>query len=677
LNPDNNTQEKESFFIPEEQQSQRFIPFYLSEDFVKGYAKKKVLWGPLGEFTFLRTYSRWIDLDNGKKRKEKWHETIKRVVEGCFTIQKKHCYVHKVPWNNTKAQNSAKIMFDLMFNMKFLPSGRGLWMMGTEYLNKKNSSMCLINCAFVSTKNIAHDPITPFKFLMDVSMLAVGCSFDTLGAGQIIIKKPKYIEQEVFIPDTREGWVETMSITLNGFFSGSSIPKFNYSKIRPYGSPIKGFGGEASGPEPLIKLVSNIRNLLTPKIGKIITSSLIVDLFNMIGKCVVSGNVRRTAEGALGDKNDKEFMNLKNFEKYPKQNSPDGWRWCSNNSIKVDVGQDYSYPASLTAINGEPGYVWIDNARKYGRMIDPKNDLDYKVLGVNPCFEISLEDMGICNLVETFPSRHDSYDDYQLTLKYAYLYGKTVTLIPTHWQQTNAVMLRTRRIGMSQSGITDAFARHGRPIVMKWCDQGYKYLRKLDEIYSDWLCIPRSIKITTVKPSGTVSLLPGVSPGIHYPHSKYYIRRIRIDKNSSLTKIMKKAGYNVENDKMLENTSVISFPIKTNDFIKGKEEASIWEQVANAVDYQKWWADNQVSITVSFKDYEAKDIKNVLTVFDSCLKGISFLPLHTKPYPQMPYEEITEEKYKQLTSKLLKPDYSNFLEDAIGEKYCDSDKCTI
>jgi len=665
-------------FFKQEGQLQRFIPFYLSEDFISGYSRKKPPWGPIGEFTFLRTYSRWIELGGGRRRKEKWFETIRRVIEGCFTVQKKHCYVHKVPWNNNKAQNSAKIMYELMFNMMFLPPGRGLWMMGSEYVEKRGAA-CLNNCAFISTKNIANDPVTPFKFLMDMSMLGVGVGFDTKGAGTLIIKKPEYVKDIAKIPDTREGWVEAMAITLNGFFTGSQIPIFDDSEIRSEGSPIRGFGGEASGSGPLNELIQSLKDLLTPRIGRPIRSTDIVDICTMEGRCVVSGNVRRSALLALGFGNDTYFLDMKNFDKHPYENGDDGWRWASNNSISAIVGQDYTDITKRSVMNGEmPGYVWMENAKAYGRMVDPPNNADYKAEGCNPCGEQTLESYELCCLVETFPSRHESYEDYQLTLKYAYLYAKTVTLIPTHWEQTNAVMLRNRRIGTSQSGITNAFAKHGRSNMLKWCDNGYKYLRRLDGIYSDWLCIPRSIKITSVKPSGTISLLPPeIAPGIHYDHSKWHIRRVRVASVSPLVKIMRDAGYNVEKDVKKNGAHIIDFPVKIDNFIKGKAEVTMWEQIQNAVDYQRWWCDNQLSITVSFKEEEIRDVPNVLSIYDSALKSLSFTPLDCSQYPQMVYEEITEKEYNKMVSKLSKPDYSTFLEDAMGEKYCDTEHCEV
>lgn len=669
---DNDLPVTRNFFIPKKQE--KITLFNLSEEFIKQYEHKKVDWSPMGEFTYLRTYARWIET-NGKRRKEKWYECVKRVVEGCFNIQKKHCYENKVPWNNLKAQNSARIMYDLVFHMKFLPPGRGLWMMGTEYI-EKHGSASLNNCSFVSTKNIANDPVEPFKFLMDMSMLGVGVGFDTLGKGKLIIKEPKVIKEVAVIPDTREGWVEAVGIVLSGFFLGTEIPTFDFSQIRPQGAPIKGFGGEASGPQPLIELLEYLYNFLKPKIGIPITSVDIVDICCLIGKCVVSGNVRRTALLSLGDSNDTDFIRMKDFNLHSKESSD--FRWAANNSIKAIVGQDYTTVAESIAKNGEPGIIWLDNARKYSRMKDPPNDLDYKVDGVNPCSEQSLEDKELCCLVETFPSRHETYEDYQLTLKYAYLYAKTVTLIPTHYEQTNAVMLRNRRIGTSQSGIIDSFAKHGRAVTLDWCNKGYEYLKKIDFIYSDWLCIPRSIKITSVKPSGSVSILAGVSPGIHYPHSEYYIRRVTVASDSPLVKIMKDAGYNVIKSTTDKTATLIEFPIHTKYFIKGKNEVTMWEQFLNAADYQKFWSDNQVSITITFKKEEARDIANALSIFDSKLKGVSMLPIKDHNYKNPPYEEITADAYESMMSKIKTPDYSILTSgESIGEKFCDSDKCTI
>src|SRR6056297_3285496 len=176
------------------------------------------------------------------------------------------------------------------------------------------------------------------------------------------------------------------------------------------------------------------------------------------------------------------------------------WGWASNNSVLLNNSTDFEEVANQTAINGEPGYVFLDNIKAYSRMSDPADYKDIKAQGTNPCGEQSLESFELCCLVETFPSRHDTYKEYEESLEFAYLYAKTVTMVNTHWDVTNAVMLKNRRIGVSQTGIIDAFAKHGRRKVLNWCEKGYKFLKKMDEKYSNKFCIPKSIKITTVKP---------------------------------------------------------------------------------------------------------------------------------------------------------------------------------
>jgi hypothetical protein len=644
------------------------ISFTLDEEFLNNYTDKQPDWGPLGYITYKRTYARIIEKEN---RKEEFWETIQRVIEGCYSIQKEHCIKLSLPWDDEKAQKSAQTMFEKIWNFKFLPPGRGLWMMGTEFI-ARHGSMSLNNCGFASTEDISLKHSKAFEFVMDALMLGVGVGFDTKGAGKITIKKPKEGTFEFQIPDSREGWVESLKLMLEAYFLGKQIPKYDFSLIRPAGEPIRGFGGIASGHEPLKQMLEDVQKILDSHINQKITSLDIVDIMNLIGKCVVAGNVRRSAEIALGDPADMDFVLCKQDE-----DALYSHRWASNNSVFAVKGLDYSFIAKQIAVNGEPGVFWLENARDYGRMGDPPNFKDNKAAGVNPCGEQTLESFELCCLVETFPSRHDTYEEYQNTLKYAYLYSKSVTLVNTHWQETNAVMLKNRRMGISQTGIIEAFVKHGRRKILEWCSRAYNYLQELDEQYSGWFCIPRSIKITTVKPSGTVSLLPGVPPGIHYPHSEYYIRRIRLSNNSDLIEPIKNAGYNVEKDSYSPNTVVAEFPIHEKYFDRSKNEVSIWEQAENAAAYQKYWSDNQVSITITFTEEETNQIKHVLECYEDKLKSVSFLPIKEHGYKQAPYEEITKEQYEEMISKLKPFNLDETKDRAIGEKFCDSDRCEI
>ena len=642
--------------------------FKLTDSFTSTYTTKEPPFGPLGEITYLRTYSR-LKL-NGKQ--EVWSNTIQRVVEGVYQIQEAHCKTLGLPWNAIKAQYSAQEMFDRMWNMKFLPPGRGLWAMGTPIIDKVGGA-ALMNCAFTSTKDIKADFVTPFAFLMDMSMLGVGVGFDTLGAGTVQIRAPQSSLEHYIVEDSREGWVDLTKRILGAYVGSHHIPAFiSYEAIRPSGTPLKTFGGVAAGADPLIELIEDIHLVLGPLVGSTITSEAIVDLFNLIGRCVVSGNIRRSAELAIGVSEDESFLLLKSPQN---KKALLHHRWASNNSVSVTKGQDYTKLAALTAANGEPGYIWLNNAREYGRMHE-KDNRDAGVMGFNPCVEQPLFDREMCCLVETFPASHDDLDDYKRTLKFAYLYGKTVTLVPTHNQYTNAIILKNRRIGTSQSGIIQSFQKIGRREHFRWSNEGYQYIRNLDTTYSDWLCVPKSIKVTTVKPSGTVSLLPGATPGVHYPHSEYYLRAIRFNENSPLLIKLGGAGYKIEMDKYSPNTKVVYFPVHEKFFDRSKKDVSMFEQLENAAQMQRYWSDNGVSATITFSAAEAGQIKYALELYETRLKAISFLPAEDHGYEQAPYQEITKGEYTEYMRTIKKIKWSGETHE-LDEKFCDSELCLI
>ncbi len=666
--------------------------FRLSDDFVSSYKTKKAPFGytdaagnSVGEITFLRTYSRLKE----DKTKETWVDVCERVINGMYSIQKDHCKSQRLPWNDAKAQASAKEAFDRLFNLKWTPPGRGLWVMGTPLVNVQRNSAALQNCAFVSTAEMTkQNPARPFAFLMEASMLGVGVGFDDKGADKdFTIYEPQEGDTYV-IPDTREGWVESVAALINSYLrADTKAPVFDYKEIRPAGAPIKTFGGTAAGSEPLEKLHKHIHRTFKGRKGEKLTRVDIADIGNLIGVCVVSGNVRRSAELLIGRIDDDNFLNLKNNERYPERNSYDsaapGWGWMSNNSVETSVGQDLSPIVEGIARNGEPGVIWLDVSRKYGRLIDPANNKDWRVAGYNPCAEQSLESYECCTLVETYLNRHDDLDDYKRTLKFAYLYAKTVTLLPTHWEETNAIMQRNRRIGTSMSGVANFADRVGLPELREWMDEGYKVVRSYDNTYSEWLGIRESIKMTTVKPSGTVSILAGESPGVHWtPGGKYFLRAIRFANEDPMLPLFKMANYTVEPaSESPDTTSVVFFPIKSGAS-RSEKNVSIFEKMAIAATAQRYWSDNSVSVTVSFdSDKEAKDIGTVLHMYDGQLKTVSFLPMGNFTYPQMPYTSITEKEYDDAMLKLFPIDfsgvYAGLAADAIGDAYCTTDACEI
>jgi adenosylcobalamin-dependent ribonucleoside-triphosphate reductase len=667
--------------------------FRLSEDFVNKYNNIPAPFGfsdagsnSLGEITFIRTYSRMKD--DGTK--ERWHEVCRRVIEGMYSVQKNHAKDNRLPWNDNKAQKSAQEAFQRMFELKWTPPGRGLWAFGTPMTMEKRNSASLQNCAMVSTRDIdRNDPGALFAWVMDALMLGIGVGFDTIGQDKNMpIYGPTEPENVWEIPDTREGWVDSVRMLLNSYLRpNQSIQKFNYDLIRPLGAPIKGFGGVASGPAPLIALHDKINEVIGSRAGQTLDSRAIVDIVNLIGTCVVSGNVRRSATLALGAPGDDTFINLKNPEVFPERNSYDpdkpGWAWMSNNSIAAEVGTKYEDYVDLIADNGEPGFIWLDVARNFGRLADPADGKDSRVMGFNPCAEQPLESYELCTLVEVHLNRHESKEDFLKTLKFAYLYGKTVTLLPTHWQQTNGIMQRNRRIGTSLTGIASFADENGLPTVREWMDEGYQKIRHYDHEYSEWLCVRESIRVTTVKPSGSVSLLSGATPGVHWgPGGEFYLRAIRFGNTDPMLHLFKAAGYKIEDDLVSANTSVVYFPIASGHK-RSEKEVSLFEKIGLAATAQKYWSDNGVSVTLSFdKEEETKFIAPALNMYEGQLKAVSFLPMGNKTYPQQPYTEITREEYNSHVGKIGKIDWSAIYDgvenlEAAGEAYCSTDACEI
>jgi len=640
----------------------KYGTFELDADFVDQYRERPVRWGfgALSWVTYKRSYSR-----DG----EAWWQTCKRVIEGTFTVQRVHFKEQGVPWDEAAARHRAETAYDRMWRFKWTPPGRGLWIMGTRHVYERGGA-ALNNCGFISTKDIAQAYSEPFVWMMGMSMLGVGVGFDTRGKGSLDIRRAARAGDTHIIADTREGWVGALRRVLDSYAGRAALPsRWDYSHVRPKLTPLKSFGGFASGPEPLRDMIESLERLHDSYVGRKVDARLIVDAMNIVGRCVVAGGIRRTAQIAFGDPDDLQFLDLKLDKEKVFE-----YRWASNNSVFAGPGIDYTDAASRTAVNGEPGYLWLENARAYGRMKDEPAWADAPAEGSNPCVEQTLWDRELCCLVETYPDHHESLEDYLETLRAAFEYAKTVTLVPIHDPPTNAVMMRNRRIGCSMTGITQAINRLGEQRFFEWCDKGYRFIQQVDKELSAFFGIPRSIKTTSVKPSGSVSLLAGATPGVHWEHAPYYIRRIRAAGGHPLIDLCRKAGYEVEPDAYARNTMVISFPVHVEHIIRRKSDVPLREKVNLAAEMQHYWSDNQVSCTADFDpDTEAKEIPGVLRDYEDRLKAIVFLPASRHGYQQAPYEEITEQQYREMVSK-LKP-LGGDLEHDTEVSFCDGAKC--
>lgn len=667
-----------------------YLSFRLSEEFVGQYKDRKVQWGfpmgggnYLGEITFYTKYSR-VKEDGTKER---WFECVRRCIEGMYSIQKDHCERQRIPWNHNKAQRSAEEAYELMFRGVWTPPGRGLEHMGTKLIFEFGSAP-LQNCAFISTENLGvRNATEPFALLMEMSMLGIGVGFDVKGAGRLEIYEPTSEVEIHVVEDSREGWVKSQEVLLYSYFHpNQKTIEFDYSGVRPKGAIIKRFGGTAPGPGPLIELHQKMRMILGRYFGKKMDARLITDIMNLEGYCVVSGGRRRTAEIAFGDLNDKEFLNLKNWNvETERMHNGEGWGHISNNSVFANVGDDLQHTVPMIQVNGEPGIMYLDLARSHGRLGDPANNKDALVAGANPCVEQSLESYECCTLVETFPFRADDQTEYNRALKYAFLYAKTVTLMPTHWPKVNEVMQRNRRVGASMTGVFEFAEVYGWTDLRKWCDDGYKVLEHYDYSYSRWFGVRESIKLSSIKPSGTTSLLWGATPGQHAPvASGDFLRLVREMVGSPVIDMAVEAGYHVEPDvNDPKNTVCIYFPVSGQE-VRSERDVPLFEQMALAALLQRHWADNMVSATFKFTPEEETHIGPVLRAFEGQLKCMSFLPLGEEmsagAYPQMPYQEIEPVEFAKLREPIKAIDWDKWYATSVeaeGDKFCNNDVCEV
>jgi ribonucleoside-triphosphate reductase len=590
---------------------------------------------------------------------------------------------------------------------------------------EKHLAACLNNCGFVSTEHMLEDPVKPFIFLMDMSMLGVGIGFDTLGASRSNLEAgkgvpvygpledaPDDVYTRFVVPDEREGWVESVRLLLDSYFSkkeaGNPPLRFDYSKVRPEGAPLRSFGGTASGPAPLQRLHGKIRDTLEGLRGKYLTVTAITDLMNHIGTCVAAGNIRRSAEIAFGEHDSQEFLTLKDYDKNPQRAT---FGHASNNSIFAPLGMPFTEVMRQVAKNGEPGFAFMENSRAYSRMGDPADHKDTEVKGANPCMEQSLESYELCCLVIGFPMAHSTYEDFAATLRCAFLYAKTVTLGKTHWPETNRVLLKNRRIGFGLSGLANFVDNRGLHLLKQWCQAGYQVVQQCDREFSSRWGIPLSRKTTCVKPDGTVTLLTGDTPGMSYPESRFYIRRVREREGSPALLAAQAAGYRTNRVTPQEDptgkTWVVLFPVRAPEGVRTAHDVSPAEQLCLAAFMQEHWADNQVSCSIGFPRSRWGEVAHLMDYFQYRLKGVSFLPYDDDsglpPYADLPCEPVTEENWRAMHAELVGPsckplDFQRathaFLErkrkrtsssateeddnnslDATGEVGCTTDKC--
>jgi ribonucleoside-diphosphate reductase alpha chain len=690
---------------------------------------------------YLRTYSR-LKSDGSRER---WPDTVIRVIEGTMTCYINHMNKNNLYVNMDKVDRKAHKMALSLFNLEFSPPGRGLYAMGTEHVYK-NGNAALTNCGACETKNL----IKALSWSMDNLMLGAGIGFDCSWKGTAIAPNKNDFFIYV-IPDTRQGWVSALELLVRAYIPvkgqiTNKFPIFDFSLIRKRGTPIKGFGGTASGPEPLIILLNRIeiyfdtyiayqqartkeeqadvyenmvRNLVARNAYreidnleneiKIVRESvfkydkpydntrLIVDCFNSIGICVVSGNVRRSSLIALGDYGDKTFLDLKNYEVCPERTNIS---YMSNNTVRIWKNEDFEKAlpdiAERIKNNGEPGVANMINCQKYGRIGDKTYGEDLATL-LNPCGEVMLESFETCILATPCPyncrldlndpkSPIDEKKVHRAT-KFATFYATVVTTIRHHWFETNQIIAANRRIGVSFGGVTNISENYGTTKLIKYCRDMYFLIRKYNAQLTSKLGIPRSIRVTTCKPEGSLSGIMGVCAGVHFPICEFGERRVIFDKDDPLVSLLRAANYQIEPSAYgQENVAVVVFPIKSNG-VKAAKKVSIYKKFSIATLMQRHFADNSVSFTGDFSfEKEGEEVESVLSCNVSSFKSVSMLPHFEshQVYKQLPFTEITEEEYWSLVKRIGEVQWDNFFlnkkikdlpRDAVI--YCTDEGCTI
>jgi adenosylcobalamin-dependent ribonucleoside-triphosphate reductase len=629
----------------------------------------KTPWGEIGYITFKRTYARRLKEDDPNSKTEEFFDVIKREIDASekqlkvgFTEDEKQRY------------------FDLRSQLKFSTAGRFMWQLGTKTVDKLGLPS-LQNCAFT----VVNSPIRPFTWTFEMLMLGSGVGYNIQKhnvyqlpklKGKIKIERKDTKDADFIVPDSREGWVKLLGRVLKAHFYGGEGFSYSTICIRSKGALIKGFGGTASGPEDLCWGISEISKILNSRAHKKLRPIDCLDIMNIIGFVVVAGNVRRSAQIAIGDYDDLEYLKAKRWD----MGSIPNWRSMSNNSIVSPENVD-DLPAEFweTYNQGEPyGLINLELARTVGRTGETQYP-DPDVEGFNPCAEQSLANFETCCLAEVYLPNINNYEELKESLMFAYRMCKHSLALHCSLKETEAIVNKNMRMGIGMTGILQATEEQ-----RSWLKDAYVWLREYDNGYSDERGFPRSIKLTTVKPSGTLSLLAGVTPGVHpNPAGPYYIRRVRISSQSPLIAVCREHGFPLEYQRNFDgsedkSTMVVSFPCKLPETTPVAADFDWKTQMDMVRKMQAEWSDNSVSCTVYYRKEDIEDIKAYLKEhFRHEMKTVSFLLYYGHGFDQAPYETITKEVYEDMNSKTTQITSVEVKEDEMSVDECATGHCPI
>ena len=598
------------------------------------------------EFIHLSRYSRWLP---EKERRETWSETVGRY----FDFFKDHLDdLHG--FKLTKSLRDE--LEEAVLSQRVMPSMRCLMTAG-EALKREN--IAGYNCSYVAV-----DRPQSFDEILYVLMNGTGVGFSV--ERQYVSQLPTIADEfhisdtTITVADSKLGWAKAFKELVGMLYIGQ-IPKWDLSKIRLAGAPLKTFGGRASGPEPLEALFNFAVTIFKNAFGRKLSSIECHDIVCKIAEIVVVGGVRRSALISLSNLSDDRMRAAKHGQWW----STEPQRALANNSAcyteKPDIGVFMDeWKALYESKSGERGIFNRESAVKVSEQSGRRNTTDYD-FGTNPCSEIILRNRQFCNLSEVVVRPADTRESLLEKVRLATILG-TFQATLVNFKYVSSAWRKNceeeRLLGVSLTGIMDSKLLNGKSpehdLPKLLLDLKNEAIKTNAEIAKK-IGINQSVSVTCVKPSGTVSQLVDAASGIHARHNPYYIRTVRGDKKDPLTKMMMDSGFPVEDDAMNpSHTSVFSFPMKVDDGAVFRTDLSAIEQLELWLTYQKYWCEHKPSVTISVKENEWLDVGAWVFKHFDFMSGVSFLPFAEHTYKQAPYQDIKKEEYEILLDKMPK-----------------------
>ena len=593
------------------------------------------------EFIHLSRYSRWLPKEG---RRETWRETVTRYFDFFQEHLKQSC-------KYSLDKSLREELEDAVIHLKIMPSMRCLMTAG-EALKREN--IAGYNCSYVAV-----DRPQAFDEILYVLMNGTGVGFSV--ERQFVGNLPTVAEEfhpsdtTIVVQDSKMGWAKAFKELVAMLYHGQ-IPKWDLSKVRPAGAPLKTFGGRASGPEPLRRLFEFTTEIFQNAHGRKLSSIECHDIVCKTAEIVVVGGVRRSALISLSNLSDDRMRVAKSGQWW----IDNGQRALANNSAcyteKPDIGIFMDeWKALYDSKSGERGIFNRESAKKIAEK-NERRDVGYD-FGTNPCSEIILRSREFCNLSEVVVRPEDTEDTLLKKVKLATILGtfqSTLTnfkYVSKDWKKN---CVEERLLGVSLTGIMDNKWTAGK---LPGLDVLLKNLKQMSvDTNKEWskkLKINQSAAITCVKPSGTVSQLVDSASGIHARHNPFYIRTVRGDKKDPLTKMMVEQGFPAEDDVMKPNdTTVFSFPIKCSPDAVFRQDLTAIEQLELWKTYQVHWCEHKPSVTISVKEEEWIDVGAWVYKNFDLMSGVSFLPYSEHTYKQAPYQDCNEKEYKDLLNKM-------------------------